>query len=267
FDRGRVERVELGDVRRASIASDALGDPFEARSGAAGEGHLGALADVRSGDRGADRSRAAVDDRGLLLEPHAWPPQSSVPSAVSAVGRGSALWGAARIGADGGLGSGYRGTSRRPAARRARSVAPIWRTYSLQPSQPAWCCWNSPRRSRGSIPSRWSVSPAPTSWVAPPAPGRSRVQVSTCPVGGVPSPSPPPPVPIPISDRHRAPPARVPVGSAARAGRGRRAPRRSGRRRSGGSTRSAGERACPWVGPGRSGWAADRRGYRRTSPR
>lgn len=144
FERRPVKDVELRDVRVATVPLDALRHLFQGRVSAPGEMHLGALAGVRVGDRRADCSGGAVDDRGLVVEQH-----RCRPFVVCRKGfHWSRRWGSA-----GGAASG-RGVIGRSLCWSASMMRRIWWTYSMHPSHPSRCCWTMPSRSAGSAPSR-----------------------------------------------------------------------------------------------------------------
>jgi hypothetical protein len=67
LDRGLVQRVH---DRRVRGRPDVAGDRVELGRRRAGEVHGRAFAGERTCDRTADGTAAAVDHRGLLLEPH-----------------------------------------------------------------------------------------------------------------------------------------------------------------------------------------------------
>jgi hypothetical protein len=70
LDRGAIGRVELGDLDPSLGFGDAGCDLLERPAGASDQVDRRAFGGKRAGDRRADRSGTAVDDRDLVLEQH-----------------------------------------------------------------------------------------------------------------------------------------------------------------------------------------------------
>ncbi|GAA2816804.1 hypothetical protein GCM10020220_001220 [Nonomuraea rubra] len=70
LDRGPVGRIERGGLGASPGLGDGVGQVLQRFAGASGQVDGGAFAGEDAGDRGADRSGAAVDDGGLVLQQH-----------------------------------------------------------------------------------------------------------------------------------------------------------------------------------------------------